>query len=193
MQIFYKFFKSLWWVHLCWMFPPNRNFGNAIAVQDLRGIHLWNFFNVPPRTKILAPSLYAVYSVYLSVVTCAPPPPICIRGGPHAYMHTYSVSVHSYRSKFTVTNNLSFLFKYPYLNIQNVTQKMILIDTQAEEFYCNWKLLWDLLGACIFHRLGDRWIDPRLLLAFQAVNRLVKLQLDNNSTQVSQSDLLTYS
>ena len=46
MQIFYKFFltffKSLWWVHFCWMFLQNRNFGDAIAVQNVRGIHLWN-------------------------------------------------------------------------------------------------------------------------------------------------------
>ena len=27
----------------------------------------------PPRTKILTPSLYTVYTVSLSVVTCAPP------------------------------------------------------------------------------------------------------------------------
>ena len=33
------------------------------------------------RTKILAPPLYTVYTVYLSVVTCAPQ--IFIRGGPH--------------------------------------------------------------------------------------------------------------
>ena len=31
-------------------------------------------FDVFPRTKILAPPLYTVYTVYLSVVTCASPP-----------------------------------------------------------------------------------------------------------------------
>ena len=36
--------------------PPNRNFGDAIAVQDLRGI-LEIFSDVFPRTKILAPPL----------------------------------------------------------------------------------------------------------------------------------------
>ena len=44
--LFYKFlkiFKSLWWVHFCWMFLQNRYFGDAIAVQNVRGIHLWNF------------------------------------------------------------------------------------------------------------------------------------------------------
>ena len=41
------------------------------------------FSMFPPRTKILQPPLYTVYNVYLSVVTCAPPP-IFIRGGPHA-------------------------------------------------------------------------------------------------------------
>ena len=33
--------------------PPNRNFGDAIAVQDLRGIHVWNFVRCspPPEPK----------------------------------------------------------------------------------------------------------------------------------------------
>ena len=33
------------------------------------------FFDVPPRIKVLEPPLHSVYAVYLSVVTCAPPPP----------------------------------------------------------------------------------------------------------------------
>ena len=44
------------------------------------------FSDVPPRTKILAPPLYNVYSirtVYLSIVTCAPQIFILVRGGPH--------------------------------------------------------------------------------------------------------------
>ena len=48
---FLKFFKSLWWVHFCWMLPLNRNFSDAIAVQDLRGIHVWNFVRCSPRTN----------------------------------------------------------------------------------------------------------------------------------------------
>ena len=33
--------------------PPNRNFGDPIAVQDLRGIQYEIFVDVPPQTKIL--------------------------------------------------------------------------------------------------------------------------------------------
>ena len=40
--------------------PPNRNFEDAIAVQDLRGIQYEIDFDVPPRTKILEPPLYTV-------------------------------------------------------------------------------------------------------------------------------------
>ena len=38
---------------------------------------MYEFFpDVPPQTKTLAPPLYTVYmyTVYLSVATCAPPP-----------------------------------------------------------------------------------------------------------------------
>ena len=55
MQNFYKIFKifkSLWWVHFCWMSLPNQNFGDAIAVQDLSGIYVWNFvrfFHLEPK------------------------------------------------------------------------------------------------------------------------------------------------
>ena len=40
---------------------PNRNFGDAIAVQDLSRINVWNFVLCPlPRTKILAPPLILI-------------------------------------------------------------------------------------------------------------------------------------
>ena len=48
---FFQFFKSIWWVLCCWMFPQNRNFGTAIAVQNVRGIHVWNFVWCPPEPK----------------------------------------------------------------------------------------------------------------------------------------------
>ena len=48
------------------------------------------FSDVPPRTKILAPPLYTVYTVYyqLSLV----PPQIFIRGGPYACTVVYCFS-----------------------------------------------------------------------------------------------------
>ena len=79
MEIFFinfsKFFKSLGWVHLCWMSLLNRNFGDAIAVQDLRGIHVWNFVRCSPSNQNPgAAPIYSIYSytVYLSVVTSPP-------------------------------------------------------------------------------------------------------------------------
>ena len=45
------------------------------------------FFMFPFQSKILEPPLHTVYTVYLSVVTCAPFPQIFIRGGPHAKPH----------------------------------------------------------------------------------------------------------
>ena len=37
------------------MSPPNRNFGDAIVVQDLNEINVWNILSevTPPLTKIL--------------------------------------------------------------------------------------------------------------------------------------------
>ena len=68
---FSKFFKRL-----CWMFSPNRNFGDAIAVQDLKGIHVWNYFwCFPHPTKILAPPLYTVYYIYCIFMLSLVPPP----------------------------------------------------------------------------------------------------------------------
>ena len=65
MQIFYNFLKflqkslmSTFVVNV----SPNRNFGDAIAIQDLRGnfYQYEIFFDVPSRTKILEPPLYTV-------------------------------------------------------------------------------------------------------------------------------------
>ena len=39
------------------MFLQNRNFGDAIAVQNVREFIYEILFDVPPRTKILAPPL----------------------------------------------------------------------------------------------------------------------------------------
>ena len=42
---FQKSFMRAFWLN---SFPPSRNFGEDIAVQDLRGIHAWNIFrNLP--------------------------------------------------------------------------------------------------------------------------------------------------
>ena len=41
---------------------PPRNFGDAIALHDLSGIHVWNFVRgSPPPTKILEPLLISGY------------------------------------------------------------------------------------------------------------------------------------
>ena len=68
---FEKILKSIWWVHFCWMSPfPNRNFGDAIAVQNLREIYILyisvqNFVRCfTPRTKILAPLLCVIAFVW---------------------------------------------------------------------------------------------------------------------------------
>ena len=80
MQIFINFFLNFtkfFDQYICAECPPpNRNFGDAIAVQDLRGIHVWNFFGVFLSSQNPgAASVYStVYTVYLSVITCAPPP-----------------------------------------------------------------------------------------------------------------------
>ena len=52
-------------------------------------------FDVPPRTKILAPPLYTVYTVYLSVITCALQ--IFIHGGPHSLKVQYHLPNAFYR------------------------------------------------------------------------------------------------
>ena len=48
--------------------PPNRNFGDAIAVQDLSGIHVWNFVRCSPlELKFLSRYWYNC-TLYITVV-----------------------------------------------------------------------------------------------------------------------------
>ena len=48
MQIIYNFCKKFYEYIFAEFFPPNRNFGEAIVVQDLRGIHVWNSVQASP-------------------------------------------------------------------------------------------------------------------------------------------------
>ena len=112
MQSFYKFlkkfFQSLWWDHLFWMSPlPNRNVGGAVAVQDLRRIHVWNFFwfLTPEAKSWRRPCIQ--YILYTGLC----PPPQFIRGGPHV--------LDLYKKLFTgVTQRLSYFFTYVLLLIE---------------------------------------------------------------------------
>ena len=71
-KFFINFFKSFWWVHFCLMSRSNQNFGDAIAVQDLKGNHLWNFvWCSPPRTKILAPPLLSPPNIRVQETPCS--------------------------------------------------------------------------------------------------------------------------
>ena len=86
--IFYKFFKSLWWVSTHQRLLKKFEFPYLLNVP-LSSPKFWRrhcstglernsclkfFPMLPPRTKILAPPLYRVYIVlYIYVVTCAPP------------------------------------------------------------------------------------------------------------------------
>ena len=47
--------------------PPNQNFGDAIAVQDLSGIHVWNFVWCPPQPKSWSRYWYNC-TLYITVV-----------------------------------------------------------------------------------------------------------------------------
>ena len=59
-KCFQKFYKSLISTVLLNV-SPNRNFGDATAVQNLSRIHVRNFVCCPtPRTKILAPPLILI-------------------------------------------------------------------------------------------------------------------------------------
>ena len=82
-QIFYKIFKRLWLVHLCWMFPHEPKFWRGHCSTGLERNSCMKFFSdVPPRTKILAPPLYTLYTVniiiraYCIFICChvCPPP-----------------------------------------------------------------------------------------------------------------------
>ena len=56
------------------MFSFNRNLKDAIAVQDLKGIHAWNFFWCPPNQNSGAAPVYSIYTVYLCCHLCPLPP-----------------------------------------------------------------------------------------------------------------------
>ena len=58
-HFFYKTFSKVFDEYIfAECFSPNRNFGDAIAVQDFSGIHYESLSDVPPpRTKILEPLL----------------------------------------------------------------------------------------------------------------------------------------
>ena len=47
---------------------PNRNFGDGITVQDLRGINVWNFSDVLPSNQ--NPGAAPVYSTYCIFSSC---------------------------------------------------------------------------------------------------------------------------
>ena len=54
--------------------PSNRNFGDAIVVQDLRGIHVYNFFDVPLEPKSWSRPCIQ-YILYIYQLSLVPPPP----------------------------------------------------------------------------------------------------------------------
>ena len=96
MQIFYKFFKifKVFDKYTCAECPPNRNFGDTIAVQDLRRIHVWNVFrcsSLEPKSLLRPFIQYILYIYQLSLVS---PPPIFIRGGPHEYVVLVHIMKH---------------------------------------------------------------------------------------------------
>ena len=55
------------------------------------------FLMFPFRTKILEPPVYTVQYIvlYIYQLSLVPPPPIFIRGGPHATVHTRTCIIHS--------------------------------------------------------------------------------------------------
>ena len=48
--------------------PPNRNFGDAIAVQDLSGIHVWNFVRYSPLEPKFLSRYWYNCTLYITVV-----------------------------------------------------------------------------------------------------------------------------
>ena len=48
--------------------PPNQNFGDAIAVQDLSGIHLWNFVRCSPLEPKFLSRYWYNCTLYITVV-----------------------------------------------------------------------------------------------------------------------------
>ena len=47
--------------------PPNRNFGDAIAVQDLSWIHLWNFVRCSPLEPKFLSRYWYNCTLYITV------------------------------------------------------------------------------------------------------------------------------
>ena len=71
------------------MFSPkifgDRNFGDAIVVQDLKGIRVWKFFLCSPNQNSGAAPVYSIrVYIYCIFMLSLVPPQIFIRGGPHA-------------------------------------------------------------------------------------------------------------
>ena len=48
--------------------PLNRNFGDAIAVQDLSGIHVWNFVRCSPLEQKFLSRYWYNCTLYITVV-----------------------------------------------------------------------------------------------------------------------------
>ena len=70
MQIFYKIFKILK-VFDDYIFaecPHNQNFGDAIAVQDVSGIHVWNFVRCSPLEPKFLSRYWYNCTLYITVV-----------------------------------------------------------------------------------------------------------------------------
>ena len=63
-----KHFTKAFDEYICAECPPNRNFRDLIEVQDLKRIHVWNFFDVPSSTQ--NPGAVPVYSIYCIFISC---------------------------------------------------------------------------------------------------------------------------
>ena len=98
--------------------PPNRNFGDAIAVQDLKVIHVWNFFRCFPieqkawrrpciRVQYIYIYIYIyIYTVLFMLSLVPPSPQIFKRGGPHVISRTtIYINIYKWTRQSSVHNN----------------------------------------------------------------------------------------
>ena len=111
---FSNFKKSLWWVHFCWMFLLNRNFGDAICSTGLERnyinilyISVHNFVWCPPNQNPGAATVH--YILCMKKKACS------------LYIFRFSTMHYSISNDFSITL-FGFLSSLAFYNwIENLT------------------------------------------------------------------------
>ena len=128
----------------CWMFPQIRNFGDAIAIQNVRGIHVWNFI----WCSFLEPKFWLRPSL--------PPPPILGSRKPHGCEGVFTV--------FTRTHVLSMMAVY---TVFTYVSSEFTYEGSIQYIYCilRMRVVYSILTEYTYEGFTIVWILSYVMLS----------------------------